>query len=301
MRVRCLLLIAPFALWPIAGQAAPTPVDLILTNGKVFTADPARPAAEAIAISGERIVTVGTASDVAALAGEKTRTIDLQQRVVTPGFNDAHAHFGPDPKGFEVRFETNEPTWTETHAAIERAVQQAPPGTWIFAQVGYTVVLDEQVTRFVLDKLAPDHPVLLRAYYGHGYVANSSAMALLHIANNEPDPAGGYYERVADSREINGRYWEYAQWKTTRALASAVSDDEIVTALHELSDSPDCERASRRCRSFPPCRWSASSGSRRRAICRSACAQSRSRQRPHRGATSRRYATWTGCNKPIRT
>src|SRR4029453_3269317 len=104
-------------------------------------------------------------------------------------------------------------------------------------QVGYTVVLDEQITRFALDKLAPDHPVLLRAYYGHGYIANSNALAQLHIANNEPDPAGGYYERVEGSREINGRFWEYAQWKTMRALAGAVSDDAIIAALHGLADS----------------------------------------------------------------
>jgi len=218
----CLLLIA---LLPLAAQAAPAPADLILTNGKVFTADPARRHASAIAISGERIVAVGTTAEMAAFAGERTRTIDLQQRVVTPGFNDAHAHFGPDPKGFEIRFESAEPTWTETSAAIERAVQQTPPGTWIFARVGYTVVLDEQITRFALDKFAPDHPVLLRAYYGHGYIANSNALSQLHIANNEPDPAGGYYERVEGSRELNGRFWEYAQWKTNRALASAVSDD----------------------------------------------------------------------------
>jgi predicted amidohydrolase YtcJ len=232
MRAQCLLLIALCAL---VARAAQPSVELILTNGRVFTADPARPSAEAIAIGGERIVAVGSVREVAALAGERTRTIDLRQRVVTPGFNDAHAHFGPDPQGFEVHFETNEPTWTETRAAIERAAQQTAPGTWIFAQVGYTVVLDERVTRFALDKLAPNHPVLLRAYYGHGFVANSTAMSVLHIALEESDPAGGYYERVAGSREVNGRFWEYAQWKTTRALASAVSDDEIVAALQELA------------------------------------------------------------------
>jgi predicted amidohydrolase YtcJ len=234
MRARCLLLIA---LLPLAAQAAQPSVDLILANGKVFTANPAQPVAAAVAISGERIVAVGSTSEVTVLAGERTRTIDLRQRVVTPGFNDAHMHFGPDPKGFEVRFETNEPTWAEASTAIGRAVQQTPPGTWIFVQVGYTVVLNEDVTRFALDTLAPDHPVLLRAYYGHGYIANSKALSRLHIANDQPDPVGGYYERVDDARELNGRYWEYAQWNTARPLVAAVSDDEIVTALHELSDA----------------------------------------------------------------
>lgn len=240
MRARCLPLVAFVALvvsFALRAFAAPANVDLILTNGKIFTGDPEGPHAEAIAIGGDRIVAVGTADEIAGLAGEKTRTIDLQQRVVTPGFNDAHVHFGPDPKGFEIRIVSSEPTWAETSAALSKAVQQTPAGTWIFAQVGYTVVLDEQVTRAALDKIAPDHPVLLRAYYGHGDIANSRALSLLHIANSETDPAGGYYERVGSTRTINGRFWEYAQWKATRALASTVSDDEIVAALHALSDS----------------------------------------------------------------
>lgn len=233
MRTCWMLLIACL---PVVAHGQSTPADLVLINGRVFTADTARPTADALAIRGERIVAVGTTAEIAALAGEKTRTIDLHQRVVTPGFNDAHVHFGPDPKGFTVQLETNEPSWAQTSAAIEQAVQQKPPGTWIFVTVGYGVVLDESVTRAALDKLAPDHPVLLRAYYGHGYIANSKALPLLQLANDEPDPAGGHYERIAGSNEINGRFWEYAQWRPTRALASAVSDDEALLAMHEMAD-----------------------------------------------------------------
>ena len=71
-----------------------TPPDLILAGGKVFTADPARPWAEAVAIAGERIVAVGTSAEVRPLAGSATRVIELQKRVVVPGFNDAHMHLG---------------------------------------------------------------------------------------------------------------------------------------------------------------------------------------------------------------
>jgi len=214
----------------------PAPADLILVNGRVFTADADRPHAEALAIRGERIVAVGTSAEIEALAGGKTRRIDLQQRVVTPGFNDAHVHFAPDPKGLTLGFETNEPSWSETRAAIEKGVQQTPPGTWLFANVGYRVVLDEQVTRAALDKLAPNHPVLLRAYYGHGYIANSTALPLLDLAIDEPDPAGGYFERIAGSNEINGRFWEYAEWKPNRRLASLVSDEDAIVALRQVAD-----------------------------------------------------------------
>lgn len=79
----------------LSAQQPRTPApDLILTGGKVFTADSLHPWAEAIAIRGERIVAVGTTADIARLAGPSTRRIPLGGRVVVPGFNDAHDHVG---------------------------------------------------------------------------------------------------------------------------------------------------------------------------------------------------------------
>ncbi|WP_400193298.1 amidohydrolase [Hymenobacter sp. B81] len=218
---------------PSYGQAT---ADLILTGGRVFTADPARPTAEALAIRGERIVAVGSSADISRLTGPATRRLDLQGRVVTPGFNDAHNHFSPLPAGEQLRFTGMEPNWDETAQAIRQAAAQVPAGTWIFGSVGAQVVLDERVTRAALDELAPRHPVLLSAYYGHGYVANSAALPKLGIAEEEPDPLGGHYEREAGSRRVNGRYWEYAQWKTYRALAAQVTDEAAVRELRQLGE-----------------------------------------------------------------
>lgn len=219
--------------FPAFGQQAPA--DLILLNGKVFTADPARPSAEAVAIRGGRIIAVGTSAEMEKLAGATTRRVDLLERTVVPGFNDAHFHFGPDPQGFHLQFKTMEPSWEETVGAIEAAVKQAPAGTWIFGHVGHDVVLSPEVTRFALDRIAPDHPVLLRAYYGHGYIINSKAMPLLQI-EEEPDPAGGYYERVVASKRINGRFGEYAEWKPNRILVNQVPDEDVVKGLRALAD-----------------------------------------------------------------
>ncbi len=210
--------------------------DLILFNGKVFTSDLAKPSAEAVAIRGERIVAVGTNKEIEKLVTSKTRKIDLQGRVVTPGFNDAHFHFMPDPKAFNLQFKTLEPSWEETKAAIEAAVKQAPAGGWILGYVGSTVVLNEQVTRSALDRIAPNHPVLLRAYYGHGYIVNSKAMSLLQIGDEEPDPLGGRFERVGNSKKINGRFWEYAEWIPNRILANQVTDADAIKELKKIAD-----------------------------------------------------------------
>lgn len=82
------------------------PADLVLFNGKVFTADPVHRNAQAIAIRGQRIIAVGTNAEVSVLAGPTTRRINLQGRVVIPGINDAHYHHTPDPPGHNLQFKS---------------------------------------------------------------------------------------------------------------------------------------------------------------------------------------------------
>lgn len=229
-----LVVLSALLVLSVSGQQAPA--DLILHNGKVFTAASANYSAEAVAIRGERILAVGTSAEIEKLAGSRTRRIDLQGRVVTPGFNDAHIHFGAEPQGFNLQFKTMEPSWEETSAGIAAATKHAPTGTWIFGFVGASVVLNEEVTRFALDRFAPDHPVLLRSFYGHGYIVNSKAMPLLRIAEEEPDPAGGHFERVAGSQRLNGRLWEYADWRVSRVLSEMVSDEETVKQMRQMAD-----------------------------------------------------------------
>jgi predicted amidohydrolase YtcJ len=81
---------------PLVAQSARAPADLVLTGGRVFTADASRPWAQAVAVRGERIVAVGTDAEVLRLAGPRTRRVALGGRVVVPGFNDAHDHVGAD-------------------------------------------------------------------------------------------------------------------------------------------------------------------------------------------------------------
>ena len=219
----------------ISASRQQAPADMVLFNGKVFTADPGRPYAEAVAIRGERILAVGSVDDIKRLANAKTRLIDLQGRTVIPGINDAHFHFVPDPQGFHLQFKSQDPSWAETLEAIKRAVQETPKGQWIFGNIGMNVLSEKSANRFALDRFAPEHPVLLRSYYGHGYIVNSKAMPLLQLAEEEPDPMGGYYERVGHSQRINGRFWEYAEWKPNRILASEASDEQAIEELKNLA------------------------------------------------------------------
>ncbi len=212
------------------------PIDLILLNGKIFTSDVIQPNAEAIAIRGERIFAVGSNDEIKKMASAKTRSIDLQGRTVVPGFNDAHFHFMPDPKDFHLQFKTMEPSWEETLEAVKNAVRETPKGQWVFGNIGITVLTDQNANRFALDRVAPNHPILLRSYYGHGYIVNSKAMPLLQFAEEEPDPLGGYFERVGNSKKINGRFGEYAEWKPNRILVNQVSDADAIKELKKVAD-----------------------------------------------------------------
>ncbi len=210
--------------------------ELILFNGKIFTAESNQSTVEALAIRGERILAVGSDEEIKRLAGNKTRLIDLQGKTVIPGINDAHFHFTPFPEGIQLTFDSMEPTWAETVEAIKKAVKTAPKGKWIFGTIGYNALSEKTADRFALDQISPDNPISLGAFYGHGNIVNSKAMPLLKITDDAPDVLGGYFERVSNSQKINGRSWEYAQWRPSRVLADQASDEIAIAELKKMSD-----------------------------------------------------------------
>lgn len=231
---KSLLLI--FALGVLPGFCAAAPPDLVLFNGRVFTSDAAKPNVQAVAIGGQFVIAVGTTDEVRALAGPNTESIDLDGRVVVPGFNDAHFHHMPNPPGIQLKLKFPEPSWQEVLAALADVVKQAPQESWIFGTVGSDVVNDSDASRAPLDRLAPNNPVLLRSWFGHGHVVNSRGMQKLDIADQEPDPLGGRWVREAGSNRINGKFFEYAGWPLFRKLQESASDEQLVQSLKELGD-----------------------------------------------------------------
>jgi predicted amidohydrolase YtcJ len=212
--------------------------EIVLFNGKVFTADPARPVVEAIAIRDDRILAVGTNAEVDELAAAATRRIDLAGHVAIPGINDAHTHFVAYPAGAHVLppFSDIDPPWSEVQPAIAAAVRQIPEGTLIRGTVGIRVIADPTATRFALDTIAPNHPVILSTFFGHGDLLNSRMMRELAVGETDPDPPGGFYDRVQGSNRLNGKIFEYAQWRLWRRLADRADRKHLIEELHRFSD-----------------------------------------------------------------
>jgi predicted amidohydrolase YtcJ len=114
----------------VAAQPSGTP-DIVLLNARVYTVDAARPWAEAVAITGDRIAAVGTTADMRALAGARTRTIDLRGAFVAPGFNDAHVHIdatGSLLVGVNL-LDVHEPNAFRDR--IRDAARRLPKGSWV--------------------------------------------------------------------------------------------------------------------------------------------------------------------------
>ncbi len=213
--------------------------DLILFGGKVYTANPNSPWAQAVAIKDDRIVSVGLSSEVTSLAGPQTLMIDLSDRLVIPGINDAHDHLGD--ASFGVRF-TTDPTPTpnpELLAVVDSVrslVHQHPAGTWLYTQVGMNVLGQAAAARRALDEAAPQHPVLLFAWWGHGAIINSRGLSELEIGEDTPDPLGGRYDRDLAGR-LTGKLEEYAAWSVLRRLHSRVSEEAIAQHLRRYAEN----------------------------------------------------------------
>ena len=162
-----------------------THANLIITNGKVFTADENRPNAEAIAIQGNRIIFVGSNTDVQAFRGADTRVIDAQGRTVLPGFIDSHFHLLNGAK--ELRFAQLQDVRSleGLKGELLNFAAANPKSEWV-AGIGlvYGILPDgSSITRHHLDEIIPDRPVFLVAYDGHTSWANTEALRRADLLN----------------------------------------------------------------------------------------------------------------------
>lgn len=202
LRLTLAALLCAVAASPAPAQQAPpaASADLILVNGTVLTVDPADRVAQAVAVRGNRIVAVGTSSEVERLAGPTTRRIDLRGRTVTPGLLDAHAHFSD---GYAERLDLSYPNVKSIADLVARVKAQAVTvgsGRWVEGHGWDEGKLAERrlVTARDLDAATPDHPVYLTQTMGHYGVANSAALRLAGITRDTPDPPNGTIDRYPD-------------------------------------------------------------------------------------------------------
>lgn len=172
---------------------------LILLDGRVYTLDPNRPRAEALAIAGNRIAAVGTRDEVLALRSRDTEVLDLRGMTAVPGFQDAHVHFIWFGLGLGRVDLAEVPSLGAALDRVKAAADSLPPGAWVLGG-GWNHDLwgGTLPTAADLDRVTGGRPALLHRKDGHSAWANGAALALAGIAASTPDPTGGLIHRGHD-------------------------------------------------------------------------------------------------------
>ncbi|WP_240008400.1 amidohydrolase [Pseudaquidulcibacter saccharophilus] len=205
--------------------------DIILFNGKIFTGDEVKNAT-AIAISGNIISAVGLDNDIKKFASSNTKSYDLKGHLVIPGINDAHVHLSVWPKStYFLETPTFDPSWEEVAKEINKATALKDKVSFIFGTMGPKIFYDTNINRQSLDKIAPNHPLIILMFDGHSAILNSAALAKLGFDEKTPDPIGGKFERDANGK-LNGILREYAVTSELNThFAAVTSEDDSVRAL----------------------------------------------------------------------
>jgi len=188
----------------------PGKADLILTNARIYTVDPGRPWAEAVAIKDGRFIAVGGRAEMDALRDEHTREVDLQGRFAMPGLYDMHTH--PDlslAPGYadylDVGLES--PTPDDIAKAILDYAESHPGDGWIYGSyfVHFTFRQAEiEPGCEWLDTVMPDRPVAILDRSWGSMMVNSKALALANITADTPDPGNGFIQRDSITGEATG-------------------------------------------------------------------------------------------------
>ncbi|MDX2501908.1 MAG: amidohydrolase [Deltaproteobacteria bacterium] len=208
---------------------------IILYNGVLATRNTAQPGAQAVAIGGGKILAVGRDDDVLSLAGPDTEKIDLDGRLVVPGFIDSHIHFyewALKRQGIKLD------DLTHLEGLLDRVREAAanrPAGQWIMGQGWNETDWTEQrmPTREALDSVAPAHPVLLWRCDLHLATANSTALSLAGINADTADPPEGRIERDT-AGEPSGILRELAI-NLVRQVVATPDADQVTEAFEDAA------------------------------------------------------------------
>lgn len=171
--------------------------EIVLFNGYIATQSPRQPVAQAVAIGRGRILAVGGTDEILGLAGKETEKVDLEGRLVLPGFIDTHIHFyewALKRQGIKLDDVSHIEMFLDR---LRKGLEGKPEGQWIFGQGWNETDWKEPCmpTRELLDRVAPHHPVLLWRCDMHLAAANSAALERAGIDAEMPDPPEGRIEK----------------------------------------------------------------------------------------------------------
>ena len=217
----------------------PDRADRIYRGGPIVTVDGANRVVEALAVRDGMIAAVGSEAEVLALQGPDTRVVDLAGRALLPGFIDAHGHLSLLARLASAANVASPPVGAvesidDLEATIRAFIdeREIPPGTWVIAS-GYDDALlaeHRHPTRYDLDEISTEHPILVLHVSMHLAAANSAALAAADVSAANSDPPGGVFRRVEGTTEPNGVMEESAMWAVYGRVPPP-TDEQLIAAI----------------------------------------------------------------------
>jgi hypothetical protein len=224
-------------------SAAQTPqshvANTILLNGRIYTLDSRQPWAEAVAISEDKILAVGSVKDISSYRDSSTKVIDLGGRLVLPGFTDCHIHFMDGSLGLTQVILNGATTVAEIQKRVKEYAAAHPSETWItgmgwtYPTFGPGALPDKKI----LDEVVSDKPVYLVAFDGHSSWANSKALTMAGIKRDTPDPPNGKIVRD-NNGEATGALKESAGDLVAKFLPKPTREERLSAlrlGMHEAN------------------------------------------------------------------
>lgn len=234
-----------------AGPATES-ADFVLLGGVVWTGVPGAALTEAVAVRSGKIQAVGSAAEIQGFVGPETEVLELDGRMIVPGFIDSHTHFIPG--GFQLSsVDLRDAATPEEFARrIGEFAGTVPPGTWITGgDWDHEMWGGELPKRAWIDAFTPDHPVFVSRLDGHMALANSLALELGGVTGATAVPSGG--EMVLDPAtgeptgvlkdEAMGMVFsvipDHSEEELDRALDAAIAHalSQGVTQTHHMGTS----------------------------------------------------------------
>lgn len=209
------------------------PVDLIVQNAAVYTADRRGTMAEAVAVRGNQILRVGSNREIARLQRPQTLVLDAKGGAVVPGLNDAHVRLFEAGLGLAPADLTGAGTTSATLERIAAWSVAHPASPWVVGR-GWTPAQFRSglPSRQLLDTAVADRPALIFGADERSIWVNSRALKLAGITRRTPDPDGGVIIRESHSGEPTG-VLQGAATELVKTLVPAPPPDVRAAALRQ--------------------------------------------------------------------
>jgi predicted amidohydrolase YtcJ len=228
LRFLLFVFVPVFILFSFLPKQQPTvKADMVLLNGRIYTGNQQQAFVEALAVHKNKIIATGSSKEIKKWMGTATTVYDLKNRLVVPGFNDAHIHFLSGSLSLQTADLNNSKTPEEAANTVLAFAKNNPSAKWVTGTGWqYTIFPDGKPTKQMLDAVISDRPVYIRAYDGHSAWVNSKALELAGITKETNYSGFGSIVKDANG-EPTGMLSESAMQLVSKLLPPITKEEKL--------------------------------------------------------------------------